>query len=243
MIRKRAVELGADRSPVQADPVRGGTGVTADDTTGPALDGLARELEALRRHVDELDPLPRRVDDLAHLFARLADTTAGGRTGTVAARPVQSWLDHPLGSDRQDVEVLLVRLAQWVEGVYLRYTDARHLPDCWLWHPDAVEELVWLRAAWLAAYAPEAPANAAGDWHDRQRPGVVRRIRDYAGLCSLEAHLPGGERHASALAAPTADATVVIAAWWATCRDQPAPAPSQEQLDAARLRHQRGARR
>jgi hypothetical protein len=209
--------------------------VTADNTT-PALDGLARELEALRRRLDELAALPRRVDDLA-------DTTADGRTGKVEPRPVQSWLDHPPGSDRQDAELLLLRLAQWVEGIYLRYTDARQLPDCWLWHPDVVEELVWLRAAWLAAYAPEAPANAAGDWHDRQRPGDVRRIRDYAGLCSLEAHLPSGERHASALVAPTADATVVVAAWWATCRDQPAPAPSQEQLDAARLRHQRGARR
>jgi hypothetical protein len=224
--------------------------VTADNTA-PALDGLARELEALRRRVDELAALPRRVDDLAHLFARLADTTGNRSSNASTPAAAPSWLDHPAGPDQhadtsraaRDGELVLDRLAQWVEGIYLRYTDARHLPDCWLWHPDVVEELLWLRAAWLAAYAPEAPANAAGDWHDRQRPGVVRRIRDYAGLCSLEAHLPGGERHASALAAPTADATVVIAAWWATCRDQPAPAPSQEQLDAARLRHQRGARR
>jgi hypothetical protein len=216
--------------------------VTADNTV-PALDGLARELEALRRRIDELAELPRRVDDLAHLYATLADTTADGRTGKVEPRPVQSWLDHPPGSDYQDAELRLLRLAQWVEGIYLRYTDARQLPDCWLWHPDVVEELVWLCAAWSAAYAPEAPVNAAGDWHDRQRPGVVRRIRDYAGLCSLEAHLPGGEQRTPAPTAPTIDAVPAIAAWWATARDQVAPAPSADQLDAARRRYQRGTRR
>jgi len=60
-----------------------------DDNTAPDLDGLARELEALRRRLDELAALPRRVDDLAHLFATLADTTADGRTGNVAPRPIQ----------------------------------------------------------------------------------------------------------------------------------------------------------
>jgi hypothetical protein len=214
-----------------------------DDNTAPGLDGLARELEALRRRLDELAALPRRVDDLAHLFATLADTTADGRTGKVAPRPIQSWLDHPPGSDCHDAELLLLRLGQWVEGIYLRYTDARQLPDCWLWHPDVVEELVWLRAAWLAAYAPAAPVSAAGDWHDRQRPGVVRRIRDYAGLCSLEAHLPSGEQHTPAPTGHTVDAVPAIAAWWATARNQVAPAPSDEQLDAARRRYQRGARR
>src|SRR5438094_686997 len=58
-----------------------------DDNTAPALDGLARELEALRHRLDELAALPRRVDDLAHLFATLADTKADGRsTGKVAQR-------------------------------------------------------------------------------------------------------------------------------------------------------------
>jgi hypothetical protein len=214
-----------------------------DDHTAPALDGLARELEALRRRLDELAALPRRVDELAHLFAGLADSPRDRSDTDTAERPVPSLLDQPVGSEPDDTGSLLDRLARWVNAVYLRYFDARHLPDCWLWHIEVVEELLWLHAAWLAAHCEEAPPNAVGDWHDRQRPGVVRRIRDYAGLCSLEAHLPTGERHTPALTAPTADAVPVIAAWWTTCRDEPPPAPSAEQLDAARRRYQRGARR
>ena len=214
-----------------------------DDHAAPALDGLARELEALRRRLDELAALPRRVDELAHLFAGLADVPRGRGGSDPAESSMPSLLDQPTGSDTDDTRSLLDGLARWVSAVYLRYYDARHLPDCWLWHSDVVEELLWLHTAWQAAHCEEAPPNAVGDWHDRQRPGVVRRITDYAGLCSLEAHLPGGERHTPARAAPTADAAPVIAAWWTACRDQPPPAPSAEQLDAARLRYQRGARR
>jgi hypothetical protein len=161
---------------------------------------------------------------------------------------VPSWLDHPADPGRpaetsraaRDASELLERLTGWVGGVYLRYADARQLPECWLWHPDVVEELIWLHAAWLAAYSDEAPASAVGDWHDRHRPGVVRRVKQYAGICSLEAHLPGGECHTTAPTAPVAEAAPVIGAWWAVARDQPAPAPSEEQL--AHRRTSRGRR-
>jgi hypothetical protein len=223
--------------------------VTADPDPDAVVAGLAREIETLRRRVDELAALPRRLDDLAHLLARLADTTKASR-GTPTAECAPSWIDAAADSGRdastsraaRDAEALLAKLASWVGGVYLRYSDARQLPDCWLWHPDVVEELLWLHAAWLAAYAEQAPPSAVGDWHDRQRPGVARRIKQYAGMCSLEAHLPGAEHHTPAPAAPTADAVPVVAAWWATARDQPAPAPSDEQLDQARRRYQRGRR-
>ncbi len=214
--------------------------MTAHPDPDAVVAGLARELETLRRRVDHLAALPRRVDDLAHLFARLADTTASGR-GKPTGSAAPAWMDHPTDPSRapessraaRDAEQLLTTLAAWIGGVYLRYSDARQLPDCWLWHPDVVEELLWLHAAWLAAYQPGAPASAVGDWHDRQRPGVARRIHAYARLCSLEAHRPGGERHTPAPVAPTSDAAPVIAGWWAVTRDQPAPAPAQEQLDAA----------
>jgi hypothetical protein len=214
--------------------------MTTDPDPDAVVAGLAREIEALRRRVDHLAALPRRVDDLAHLFARLADTTASSR-GKTAAPVAPSWLDHstepgrPAETSRaaRDADALLVKLTGWVASIYLRYSDARQLPECWLWHPDIVEELLWLHAAWLAAYHVDAPASAVGDWHDRQRPGVARRIHAYAGLCSLENHLPGAERHMPAPVAPTSGAAPAIAAWWAVARDQPAPAPSPEQLDAA----------
>jgi hypothetical protein len=215
-----------------------------------AVAGLAREVEALRRRLEDLRALPRRVDELAATIVRLAENAVTSRAKPPT--PVAlSWLDHPAESGRpaetsraaRDAEALLAKLAGWVAGIYLRYSDARRMPDCWLWHPDVVEELLWLHAAWLAAYHPDAPASAVGDWHDRQRPGVTRRIHAYAGLCSLEAHLPGGERHMPAPVAPTADAAPLIVGWWATGRDQAAPAPSAEQLAAAQRQATGGGRR
>jgi hypothetical protein len=161
--------------------------------------GLAREVETLRRRLDQLQSLPQRIEQLAELLARQAETVPAP-----AAPAPTSWLDLPTDPNRpaesssavRVAEELLSGLAGWVGGVYLRYPDAAQtLPECWLWHPEVVEELLWLHTAWLAAHRPGAASTAVGDWHDRQRPGVVRRIRDYAGLCSLEQHQPGADRH------------------------------------------------
>jgi len=104
------------------------------------------------------------------------------------------------------------------------------VPDCWLWHPDIVEELLWLRAAWWTAYRTESgTVSQAADWHDRHRPGVVRRIRESAGTCSIETHLPGtGQNPPTAV--PLADAVAAIAGWWTLARDQPPPAPTGDQV-------------
>jgi hypothetical protein len=61
-------------------------------------------------------------------------------------------------------------------------------------------------------------------------------------MCSLEAHLPGKDRHLPAPTAPTVEAMPAIAAWWATDRDQPAPAPTEEQLATATERLRRSRR-
>ena len=114
--------------------------------------------------------------------------------------------------------------------MYLRYPDGEQvLPLCWMWHPDVVEELLWLMHAWCAAYqGADASVAAAGEWHDRQRPGVVNRLRKSVGSCSLERHQtregwpdpPGG-----AIAVPGIEAAGPLAAWWALRRDQVAPEP------------------
>jgi hypothetical protein len=224
-------------------------GEPGECTTASSVAGLAREVEALRRKVDEHDALRERLDGLAGLVARLAETIATTTGGTEPTAPAPSWLDHPadLGRPVESSEAaragedLLTKLAGWVVGIYRRYTDARSLPGCWLWHPDIVEELIWLHIAWLAAHSTDAAASAVGDWHDRQRPGVVRRIGGYAGACSLGAHHPGGDRHT--LIVPTViDASSAIADWWATRRDEPAPEPTDEQLAAAAARSTRPRR-
>jgi hypothetical protein len=61
---------------------------------------------------------------------------------------------------------------------------------------------------------------------------VARRIGDYAGGCNLVQHkaLTG-----SPGTVPLADAGDAIVAWWAASRDQYGPAPTTEQIAAARV--------
>jgi len=81
-----------------------------------------------------------------------------------------------------------------------------------------------------------------GDWHDRLRPGVTRRIRTAAGMCSIENHQLGNGQHTSAPVVPLADAADPIAARWATHRADPPPAPPADQLAAAPRRTPKGRR-
>jgi len=223
-------------------------GEPSECSAASSVAGLAREVEQLRRTVAEHDALRERHDSLAGLVARLAETIATA-PGTNPAAAAPSWLDHPAEHGRpveaskaaHAAEDLLSTLCRWVGGIYLRYTDARSLPGCWMWHPDIVEELLWLHLAWLAAHSPDAPSSAVGDWHDRQRPGVVRRISGYATACSLGAHRPGGDRHTPIVPIVT-DASAAIAGWWATQREEPAPEPTDEQLAAAAARSMRPRR-
>jgi hypothetical protein len=206
--------------------VNGGAGYAS----AAAVTSLARELEVLRRGLEQLRGLPRRIEDVAVLVARLAEHQAAG--DPTGREPTVTWLDPPSDATAGDIEAALRRLIDWLDAVYLRYADAaRTLPACWLWHPEVVEELTWLRQAWLAAYAdPEARVARAGDWHDRQRPGVVRRIRDYAGMCSIEAHQGDPS---TAPGAPLAGTARVIAEWWATRRQSP-PAESGGYVEGVR---------
>jgi hypothetical protein len=197
------------------------------DSPADAIAGLAREVETLRKQAETLAAVPARVDALARLVAQLADTVTN-----LAARadvlPPPSWLMLP--ADPEAARQLLDALTAWMAQVYLRYPDgAECLPECWCWHPDVVEELVWLMHAWLAAYqGKHASVQLVGDWHDRQRPGVVRRIRQGSGRCSLENHQTRHGWTTASTAAPTVpalDALDAIAGWWGLDREQPAPEP------------------
>lgn len=193
----------------------------------PGLAGLAREVEELQRTVVELQTLPKRLEDLANVVTRLAETT---NTAAGGNRPDESeatsWLDYP--GDVDAARAVLADLAGWMAAIYLRYTDAAaSLPECWAWHPGVVEELLWLQAAWQVAYRSDAASPAlAGDWHDRQRPGVVRRIKTVAGICSIENHQPGGDHHHDAAGVPLPDHLDAIADWWTTNREAAPTAPA-----------------
>jgi hypothetical protein len=204
--------------------------------------GVARDIEALRCSIEKLHPLPGRVDELAELVARLADAVNASTAATTAG--VVSWLDLPAEVDT--AYAVLGELLAWMPAVYLRYPDAAAgLPDCWLWHPEVVEELLWLTHTWLAAYRDDnAPITAAADWHDRYRPGVVRRISNSAGRCSLENHQPRDDHPLSGgPVVPGAGAAEQIAIWWATHRSDAPPEPDEWQLATASIRRRPGTRR
>lgn len=202
--------------------------MTAEEepASAAAVAGLARELEAVRRLVE---PLPGRVDALGELAEQLAR-----RVAALAARPTSgampSWLVAP--ADEQTIRAMLGELTVWLDDVLFRYPDAAAVvPECWLWHPDVVEELLWLMHAWLAAYqGPNASVALVGDWHDRYRPGVVRRIKTSAGVCSPEVHAEGGRRPDPR--PPVGIDVDRLAGWWATDRREPAPAPGPDRLAA-----------
>ena len=195
-----------------------------------ALAGLAREVDGLRRGLDALVGTPSRVDDLARTVAQLADALAAvpGRPGLTVA---PSWLTAP--ADPEALAGLLDELVAWLHAVFLRYPDGvAALPECWLWHPEVVEELLWLMRAWRAAYDGRgASVQLAGDWHDRQRPGVVRRLKASVGSCSRERHQtrPGWNTRPTASApVPGTDAAAGIVRWWAAARDKQPPEPAPD---------------
>ncbi|GAY11648.1 hypothetical protein [Pseudonocardia sp. N23] len=204
-----------------------------DGWSGPVA-GLARLVDGLRRDIDPLTGLPGRVEELAEVLARLSETVASIATRRNAG-PAPSWLLAP--ANPEDTTSILEDLAAWMGAIYLRYPDgAAVLSDCWAWHPDVVEELVWLMHAWSAAYqGPAASVALAGDWHDRQRPGVVRRIRQNVGSCSIERHQTRAGRAPLTATAPTVPAAgqlAQLAAWWATARDSAPPEPADHSDNA-----------
>ncbi len=184
----------------------------------------AADVPALR---EDVQALAVTVAGLAEQVAELAEDGGGGRE-----TPAPSWLwpvdpgDPVLAGSV--AEQLLAGLIEWAERVYVQFDDGR-LPECWLWHPGVVEELVWLWRAWRAAYrGSAATVQRAADWHDRQRPGVAARITKAAGSCSLREHLDP----APVPVVPTVDAALAVAVWRAG-PDQLAPVPTGEQIRAA----------
>lgn len=216
-------------------------------TTTQTADAARERVEGLPERVAEasgrVGTVDGRVDELAVLVKQLAESVA-----TLSARPradpAPSWLMLPV--DTASAVEVLDELVGWMRAIYLRYADAvMGLPECWFWHPDVVEELLWLMHAWLAAYqGPKASVSGAADWHDRHRPGVARRISQGAGTCSRERHQvrPGWTTAPSGAPEVPGEAELErIAAWWGPHRDDTAPEPHDTW--PRRLGRQAGGRR
>lgn len=221
--------------PEQPPPPATPGGRTPAPAPADVVAALARQVDRLQEALTAADvpALREDVQGLAVTVAGLAEQLAElAEAGAGREQPAPSWL-WPVdpGDPAAAADVagqLLAGLIEWAQRVYVQFEDGR-LPECWLWHPAVVEELVWLWRAWRAAYrGSAATVQRAADWHDRQRPGVVQRITKAAGSCSLRSHFdPAPER-----AVPTADAAPAVAAWRAV-PGRPAPVPTGEQVRAA----------
>jgi hypothetical protein len=198
--------------------------VTAE--SDPQIGALARSVERAGRRVSELDTHVRQIAaDLAALASRLAPA-AGDEPS-----PVRAWL---LADDPEQAVADLTDLITWLGRVYLRYREAA-LPSCWLWHADVVEELWWLRNAHAEALDAERGSwQRVADWHDRQRPGVVRRVQKAVGMCELLLHAQDREAADPPRNVPLASASDQIALAWVTSgRYAAPPTPTEQQLAVA----------
>jgi hypothetical protein len=204
----------------------------AADTNGaepdPRIVALGRTTERTARRVGELDAMLRRLAADVLAIAK-AQTTGGADSGNgdQGGSGVRSWL---LAEDPDQARVDVADLAVWLQQVYLRYQDAG-LPSCWLWHPDVVEELWWLRQAHAEAFHPQNGSwRAVADWHDRQRPNLVRRLRPLVNKCELPLHAPGQEQGGPPATVPLAAHADAIAYRWTTTPGRHVPPPEGGQL-------------
>ena len=218
------------RTPGEGAP---GPGEPGDDR----LIAIGREVDRTARRVGEVETLLRQLAaDVTHLARFVGDGSpepgGHGDDSNEAGRVpgVRAWL---LASDPDQASADLADLIGWLDRVYLSYHGTA-LPSCWMWHPDVIEELWWLRCAHADAYHPKNGSwLRVGDWHDRQRPGVVNRIRRATQGCELALHTPDNAHTGRPARTPLAEAAEMIAAWNAAGRPSPAPEPSPAQLAAA----------
>lgn len=194
------------------------------------LAALGRELDRLGRRVAAGEALDRVLAGEIEVLHTAPKPDPGPADDEAAeGKPaLLCWLtaaDDPAAGHAAFAELL-----DWLAVVYVRYSDGA-LPSCWAWHPDVVEELHWLRHAWCDAYQGRGACSArVGDWHDRQRPGVVRRIRAATGMCGLDRHT--GAAGALTRRVPLAASSALVAAAWLTPGAWPL-APTDEQLAEA----------
>src|SRR5690606_9304661 len=113
-----------------------------------AVAGLAREVHDLSRAVATLREVPARVEqigsrteELGKVVGQLSEAVQA-LTRRPKAVPAPSWLLLP--DDPQIVHRVLDELCSWLHAVFLRYPDgSAAVPECWMRHPDVVEELLW----------------------------------------------------------------------------------------------------
>lgn len=150
----------------------------ARDEIVAGLDSRLRRTEAnVAESVDLLAQALPRIDDLGQRIGEVTgrlDEVAGSRPPTAPPNPPVHWPELTAEQARTEWE----RLAAWVATVLGPWYEPTRgeLPDCWARHRRAVLHLSWLRTAYTAAYASDAPAHAAAEWHTRWLPAALEQV-------------------------------------------------------------------
>ncbi|WP_018348524.1 DUF4913 domain-containing protein [Longispora albida] len=162
------------------------------------------------QHRTEAERLTEAERQLGMLSSTVAEMVAL-MTGPASAPPV-SWFD----ATPEEAGRMLAGLAGWGARVLGRYCT---LPPCWYRHPDTVEELLALHAAWRAAYRnPSARPGAGAEWHDRLDRVLGRLL---GAESRLRRCLQQGEHRPRpvSVAPPGADTIAGYARLWSEQRD------------------------
>lgn len=143
---------------------------------------LAGDIKDLRTQLGDLSGIGEQVTDLADAVSaveqRLAELAAVEKE-----QPVRMWDWTTM--DKVQANTAWNTLVDWADAVLVRtYNvisakgDADTIPACWYRHPAAVAELSWLCQEWHRIYrTSKGTPGAAGDWHDRWLPGIIKRLR------------------------------------------------------------------
>lgn len=221
--RLRLVEKDVDRHE-RAIRTNEGEVAAAKETAATALRGVAT--------------LTAAVEGVARRQRATPAAAVGGDEDQAEAMPC--WLTL---ADPDKAQQTVGELVEWLESVYLRYPGGHDFPggdltECWLWHPSVVEELLACRAAWYAAYEGDrASARAVMDWHDRDRVGTARRVRDELAGCSLTKHKADGPLAYRPARAPGMEMATEVVEWWAKSQGgTAAPPPNASMLATERAK-------
>jgi hypothetical protein len=113
---------------------------------------------------------------------------------------------------------------------------------------ELVEDLLWLRAAWITAHRDRAAKpHTAADWHERWLPGVMGRYKRQLGSsgCGFDNHRDGsGEYHLreelhpeGRIPATDPQIVDVYAQWWIQTRGRTDDAPPGLPVQQRRAPH------
>ena len=178
-------------------------GIARNVGLGEQVDGLrtqlgevAVQLISVASAVNGMAGLAAQVKELSDQVTALAERLGAEEEPPKPAGPaLPSWFEV----HGEQARVMLSDLVEWVDTILIHHFAARDaLPECWMYHGEQVENLLWLRAGWYFVHrSPDAKPWHGYDWHDRWMPAVMARIKRTLGAsgCRFDNHREDSTEH------------------------------------------------